>query len=331
MTAKPLRIGLVGAGAIAQAYAQALRGSPLVEVAGVADVRLEIARALAEGLGCPAFDSHKKLADEARCEALIVCTPPSSHASICSDLLQRGLPVLCEKPFALDAASACSMLEEAERAGVLLAMASKFRYVEDVVRARSLVASGTLGEVVLFENTFTSRVDMSRRWNSNPAVSGGGVLIDNGTHSVDLVRYFLGPIEAVSCVEGKRIQGLPVEETVQLHARTAEGALATIDLSWSISKNHPSYLDLYGSLGMARVGWSESRYRPASSPEWIPFGGGYHKLAAFARQIENFVQAIRGLEPLRIGPEDALASVEVIEAAYESLRRDAWVAVQSRA
>jgi predicted dehydrogenase len=221
------------------------------------------------------------------------------------------------------------MLEEAEHAGVLLTMASKFRYVEDVVRLKSIVASGVLGEIVLFENAFTSRVDMSRRWNSNPAVSGGGVLIDNGTHSVDLVRYLLGPIEAVSCVEGKRIQGLPVEETVQLYARTAEGVLATIDLSWSVSKNRASYLDIYGSSGMARVGWSESKYRPASSPEWITFGRGYDKLKAFTRQVENFVNAIRGVEPLRIHVEDALASVEVIEAAYDSLRRDTWVAVQS--
>jgi predicted dehydrogenase len=300
-----------------------------MSVAGVADVRPEAAQALAEGLGCPSFECHEKLADEARCEAMIVCTPPASHTPICRDLLQRSLPVLCEKPLALDSASAHAMLEEAERAGVLFTMASKFRYVDDVVRAKSIVASGVLGEIVLFENAFTSRVDMSGRWNSDPAVGGGGVLIDNGTHSVDVVRYFLGPIEAVSCVEGKRIQGLAVEDTVRMFVRTSEGVLANVDLSWSLNKELPTYLDIYGSNGTVRVGWAESKYRPTSSPEWIQFGNGYDKLDAFERQLENFCRAIRGEELLLIHAEDALASVEVIEAAYESLRRDDWVAVKT--
>jgi predicted dehydrogenase len=326
---QPLRVGLVGAGAIAQSYAQVLRSSEHMQAVGVADPRLEAAQALAEDLGCPSFESHEKLADDGRCEAMVVCTPPASHAPICLDLLGRSLPVLCEKPLALDSTSARAMLNAADDAGVVFTMASKFRYVEDVMRAKEIVTSGGLGDVVLFENAFTSRVDMSQRWNSDPAVAGGGVLIDNGTHSVDLVRYFLGPIEAVSCVEGKRIQGLPVEDTVRVFLRTREGVLANVDLSWSVNKELPTFLDIYGSEGTLRVGWSESKHRPVSSPEWIPFGKGYDKLEAFANQLENFSLAIRGEEPLLLGAEEALASVEVIEAAYESLRKDDWVAVKT--
>ena len=327
MTGEALRIGLVGAGAIAQSYAQALRGSETARIAAIADLRPQAAEALAEDVGCAAYDSHEELAGRAGVDAVIVCTPPITHPDVCRTFFARRIAVLCEKPLSIASEDASQMIEAAAAANVVFTMASKFRYVEDVIRAKSLMASGLLGEIVLFENAFTSRVDMSRRWNSDPGVAGGGVLIDNGTHSVDIVRYFLGPIEAVEAVEGKRIQGLPVEDTVRLFVRTQAGVLGSIDLSWSLNKELDSYIDIYGSNGTIRVGWKESKYRLLSSPDWIVFGSGYDKIRAFRRQVENFCHAVRGEESLLISPEDALASVQVIEAAYRSARRDDWVAV----
>lgn len=327
MTREALRLGLVGAGAISQSYVQALRSSEAARIVAVADVRPEAGKALAEDLGCAAYASHEALAKEAGVDAVIVCTPPSTHPEICHAFLGRKISVLCEKPLSIDSASARQLIEAAASAGVVFTMASKFRYVDDVIRAKSLLASGLLGDIVLFENAFTSRVDMSRRWNSDPALAGGGVLIDNGTHSVDIVRYFLGPIEAVEAVEGKRIQGLRVEDTVRLFVRTQSGVLGSIDLSWSLNKELDTYIDIYGSNGVVRIGWKESKYRPISSPDWIVFGKGYDKVEAFRRQIENFCGAVRGDEPLLITAADALASVQVIEAAYASMRSDDWVAV----
>jgi predicted dehydrogenase len=209
-------------------------------------------------------------------------------------------------------------------------MASKFRYVEDVVRANRIVTSGILGEIVLFENAFTSRVDMKSRWNAEPRISGGGVLIDNGTHSVDLMRYFLGPLADVQVVEGKRVQGLAVEDTVRIFVRSCNGVMGTIDLSWSINKELDSYINIYGSQGTVFVGWKESKFRQSSSRDWVTFGRGYDKIQAFRSQITNFAKAIRGEEALLITPEDALASVEVIEAAYAALHQNTWTAVNHR-
>ena len=325
-----LRFGIVGAGAIAQSYAQAFEHSNCAAVVAVADVRAEAARALSERLRCQSFSSFQTMVKRVRVDAAVVCTPPVTHAEVCLHLIEQGVHVICEKPLSTDLKSAKRMLEAARKAGVTLTMASKFRYVDDVVRAKSIVTSGILGEIILFENAFTSRVDMSSRWNSDPKVSGGGVLIDNGAHSVDLMRYFLGPLADVQVVEGKRVQGLGVEDTVRIFVRSVNGIMGNIDLSWSINKELDSFINIYGSHGTVSVGWRSSRYRQSSSPDWIHFGKGFDKVQALRSQIDNFAKALLGQEMLLITAEDALASVEVIDAAYNSLREARWTAVGHR-
>jgi predicted dehydrogenase len=242
-------------------------------------------------------------------------------------LAKRGVNVLCEKPIAIDLVSAIDMIETAHREDTLFTMASKFRYVEDMVYAKQLITSGVLGDILLFENTFAGHVDMTKRWNSNPVVSGGGVLIDNGTHSVDIVRYLLGPIESIQTIEGKRSQDIPVEDTVRIHAKTSSGALAAMDLSWSINKQTPWYASIYGTQGTVLVGWKESKYKRSVDTDWTVFGKGYDKVQAFTSQLNNFCNAIHGIEPLLITSEDAIASSEAIQRAYESLQNDDWISV----
>lgn len=327
MSSGKCKFGIVGAGAIAQTYAQVLKQCELVEMAGVADTRPEAAAAMAEVLGCRPFPNHLAMAEQSGAEAVLVATPPSTHAAITMDLLRTGIHVICEKPFTIDHQSALAMIGAARESGAILTMASKFRYVDDVIRARGIITSGILGEILSFENSFTGKVDMSKRWNSNPGLSGGGVLIDNGTHSLDIMRYLLGPVEEVQVIEGKRASGLPVEETVHILARVRDGALGHIDLSWSMNKDLGYYIKVYGSLGTVWVGWKDSKFKQATGRDWVVFGTGYDKFQALGSQIRNFVRAVRKEEVLLITTDDALASVDAVEAAYSSLRRNAWVAV----
>jgi predicted dehydrogenase len=322
---------MVGAGAISQSYAQAFETCETAQLVAVADTRIEAAKALAHGFNCPSYESYESMKENEKFDAVIVCTPPVTHPEISTFFLNHGINVLCEKPLSVDSVSAQKMLDVAGKSGAILTMGSKFRYVEDVIRAKSIVTSGILGEVILFENAFTSRVDMANRWNSNPKVSGGGVLIDNGAHSVDIMRYFLGPIADVQVVEGKRIQGLSVEDTVRVFIRSKSGVMGNVDLSWSINKELDSFINIYGSNGTISVGWKESKYRQSGTRDWVVFGKGYNKVQAFRSQLENFAKAIRGEEMLLITAEDALASVQVIEAAYSSLRQHNWIKVNGAA
>lgn len=327
---KQVNLGLIGAGRISQTYAQVLASVDFAKLTAVADVRPGIAQSTAAVLGAEAYESHTELLEKSGVEAVIICTPPATHTEISIDALTRGVHVMCEKPLAISLADAHRMLDVATQNGSIITMASKFRYVDDVARARSVMTSGILGDIVLIENTFASRVDMSQRWNSDPTVSGGGVLIDNGTHSVDVIRHLMGPIKEVMAVEGRRAQGLAVEDTAQLFLRSESGVRATIDLSWSIDKERDTYLDIYGSEGTIRVGWRESKYRQTSSPNWVTFGRGYDKVQAVTDQMRNFCNSFTEGEPLRITPADALASVEVIEAAYASMTHIDWVPTRNQ-
>jgi predicted dehydrogenase len=328
MVESPIRFALVGSGGIAQTHIQAFAKTSLAKLVAVADVRRESAEAVGAAVQCRAFGSVEELlASDCEVDAAIVCTPPNTHATLCAQLSDAGVHVLCEKPIALDLGEATTMIEHAQRNETTLTMASKFRYTSDMIYAKQLVTSGVLGEILLFENTFAGHVDMSKRWNSNQAISGGGVLIDNGTHSVDIVRYLLGPLSSIQVIEGKRYQAIQVEDTVRIHAKTDCGALAAMDLSWSINKQTPWYVSLYGSQGTVLVGWKESKYKRSTDSDWTVFGSGYDKVQAFTSQLNNFCNALRGIEPLLITSQDALASADAIDKAYESMRNDGWVAV----
>ena len=324
-----LRFGLIGAGRIANTYVEAFAKTANATLAAVTDVRPEAAQSLASTAGCTAYPSHIEMAESGKIDAVVIATPPAVHVPISIDLLSRGIPVLCEKPVSFSVDSARRIRTAARENRTLFTMASKFRYAADVVRARSIVRSGILGEPVLFENTFMSHVDMTSRWNSQPDISGGGVLIDNGTHSVDIMRYFIGPLQVIHAVEGPSIQGLAVDETVYVTARGGDGAIGRMDLSWSISKQCDDYIAVYGPAGTLRVGWKSSLYRQNGNSDWVQFGRGYDKIQAFCDQIANFSAAIQGAEMLLIDADDAIASVEVIQAGYQSMARNSWTSIAS--
>jgi predicted dehydrogenase len=326
VTRRRLRFGLIGAGAIATAYASAMERASDGEFVGVADVCATNAQAFAHACGgIRAFTDWRDMLTSVALDAVIVCTPPDTHPEIAIGAARAGVHVLCEKPLAIDLGPARAMLAVAAESSVILTMATKFRYVDDIVKARNALRLGMIGDVVLIANEFKSIVDMSERWNSDPARSGGGVLIDNGTHSVDILRFLLGPLEGVSATEGPRRSGLRVEETVRLYARS-ERAYGIVDLSWSEKSESPYYVRVVGTRGRISLGWKESLVqRPDEG--WQPFGTGYDKVKAFCGQLTNFIAAIRGEATVEVGPDDALASVAAIDAAYASLSTDAWTRI----
>jgi predicted dehydrogenase len=323
---EPIRFGLVGAGSIARAYVEALAATGEARLVAVSDIQPEAAAALASTCNAEVFRSHDELADRGGCEAVIVCAPPRFHAEITLDLLGRGIAVLCEKPLSISEEAARAMIDGAMRAGVPLAMASKFRYVPALSAARQLVLNGAIGELIQVENAFSGRIDMTGRWNSDPFVSGGGVVIDNGTHSADIIRFLAGSVNSVFAVEGRRIQSDEVEDSAHLVMRCAGGALATVDLSWSADRMLDWFVRLHGNEAVIEIGWRESRLRRPGGA-WTSFGDGYDKRLAFSRQLQEFCQVLRGQPGLLVQGEEALHSVAVVQAAYRSMASGSWAKI----
>ncbi len=327
MTA-PVRLGVIGAGGIAKAYGEILGGAfPVPAVAaGVADVREDAAQALAAPLGAPTFATAEALL-EARAgelDAVVLCTPPNTHPALAATFAAAGVHVLCEKPLAVDRATAEAMVTTAAGHRTLLGMATKFRFCDDIRTVASYMADGRLGAIRLVENAFTSRVDMSNRWNADASISGGGVLVDNGTHSVDLLRFLLGPLAEVLAVETCRPSTLAVDDCVRVHVRAESGVDGAIDLAWSIDKSLSDFLHVYGTEGEARVGWRESAFRRYGG-DWENIGPGYGKHPAMGSALAQFCRAVQGVEALEVGASEGVIAAQTIEATYESIRRGGWV------
>jgi len=323
------RLGLVGVGGIGRAYVALARELDGVDLVAVADHDPHAPVRAGLDPAVPVFAEVDELVRGVDLDAVVVCTPPDTHAEVVVAAVGAGVAVLCEKPLAIRSQAAQTMIAAARSAAVPLTMATKFRFVRDLIAARARVGAGDIGDLIRVENTFASRVDMTTRWNSDAVVSGGGVVIDNGTHSVDIARYFLGPIAEVLVVEHPRVQSVAVEDGAQVLLRTAAGTTATIELSWSYDNASDAYLQLYGTDGTIRIGWHGAAVRSNADVTWHPFGTGYDKLACMGAQVTNFVRALRGEETMEISDADAIASVQVVEAAYRSLAAGDWTAVES--
>jgi predicted dehydrogenase len=318
------KIGLIGCGRISQSYFEAIQQIRDISLTAVADLRHEAADALAEQSNATPFYDIESYLEKSKTQATIVCTPPHYHKSVSCQLLEGGQHVLCEKPLAKSLEEGIVMMDLAKKKNKHLMMASKFRYVDDVIRTKGIISSGLLGQLVYYENCFSGIVNMSERWNSNPELSGGGVLVDNGTHSVDIVRYLMGPIQSVRAIDLSTQPSSQVEDTALLSFITTKGIQGVINLSWKISIDRNAYIGIYGSDGRLRLNWNEASYQYNTNPQWIPFGYGYNKIDAFRKQVLNFVGTIQGSADPLIKEKECLASVAVIEASYRSLKSGKW-------
>ena len=319
------KVGIVGFGRIADTHVEAWKANEGVQVTAVADDS-PFARERARSMGLNAYETVQDLLKSETLNAASICSPPAFHPAQALDLMNAGVAVLCEKPLAIDLASAQQLIDGASQAGVEFQLATKFRHVPEIRKARDLIRHGIIGDPLTFHVEFSGMTDMSNRWNSKPAFSGGGVLIDNGCHAVDTVRFLLSGIVKIQGVPIRPVQHLPVEDSAMMLATTECGATGKITLSWSMKSWSDTYISIQGTRGMIQIGWKKS-YLHVDGEMPVEIGDGYSKLGAHKRMMGMFRDLVQGSNEPWITNQDALASSTVIEAAYRSMQTNRWARV----
>lgn len=317
-----MRVGIVGIGRAGNVHLEAWRLVPGAEVVAACDPS-PMARNGAAEAGLHTYSELADMLEGEQLDAVIICAPPADHADLATACVHHGLDVLCEKPLALDTQEALRMLQAAARKQRHLLLATKFRHVPEVVLARDMIRAGEIGEPLAFEVSFCAPVDMSKRWNAQRQRSGGGVLIDNGCHAIDLVAFLFGIVTRVQATLLKPLQRIGVEDSVTVQIEAGAGVIGRADVSWSLSIGRESYLVVHGARGTIEVGWTLSRIRRPGQ-DWRTIGGGYDKIAAHRRMAACFTDVVTGGSQRWISALECLQTVAAVDAAYRSVESGGW-------
>lgn len=313
--AQKIRIGIVGCGLMGNMHLTAYKKNPDVEIVAYADSDIAKAQQCSGRVKANAYSSHKQMLEHERLDGISVCTVPSTHRQIVLDALEAGVNVLCEKPLAVSVAQAEEMTEKARKKNKLLLTAFKFRFFEEVQRAKELLGKGSLGRITCFRLMFGGYINMEGSWYADKAVSGGGIVMDNGPHAFDLIRHLFGEIKDIS-VQLTRLQEINVEDTARLNLVLENGAAGTVDISWSTPVPSVHYLEIYGTEGTALLDLNGLSYKFKTWNEFKRVPNTLNSKEAFARQIDHFVRAVKNNTPTVVHNNDGLEAQKIIERAY---------------
>ncbi|MGH7319952.1 MAG: Gfo/Idh/MocA family protein [Candidatus Rokuibacteriota bacterium] len=349
-----LRVGVIGTGFGSTVQIPAFRAHPRVDVVAVASGQSGKARAVADRLGIPhAFDDYTALVT-ADLDLVSITAPPHLHHPMTVAATTARRHVLCEKPMALSAAEAADMLDAAERAHVLHVIDHEMRFNPNRRKAKALIDDGFIGRPrhALITAVGPGRADPTRPWNWwSDGSRGGGLLGALGSHQIDLLRYWLGEIEAVSGTvetyvterpmpDGRGRRAVTADDFTTFSMRFASGAVGTLLLSIVAAHGQGPRAEVWGSDGTLVVDqsdrlWGAKRGRDLeelTEPETSnpPPGMDYVRLwgLSFVRLVDHLVEVTLNGKPMAPAAtfHDGLAVQRVMDAIRDAAR-GGWISV----
>ena len=331
-----MNVGIIGAGGVSVFHNKGYVAGGAT-VAAIADLDpLALARRQREWNIPKGYSNYQELLEDPGIEAVSVCLPNALHHPVTLAAARAGKHVLCEKPLSLSLEKAEEMIRVCREAGVVLQTGHHLRSDSASLQAKKLVDSGALGRVTFM------RLRQAHDWGGSKTVrgvfgslahSGGGTLLDNGCHMMDLARYFGGDVRTVYANTATLGFDVEVEDTSVAALTFASGALGSVENAWTATGWEEAFW-IYGTDGAVeysnRTGVLTHRFRSSQGTTFgdpdishTTFGG--HD-AHTACEID-FLAAVRGERPVVCTGEDGLEAVRLVLACYKSAEQNTPVAL----
>jgi len=341
MSGRPLGVAVVGAGNIAAAHIDAITSNSDARLVGIVAAQGDGARRLAAAHGIRNYPDVDAIAADAEVDLVAICTPSGAHLEPAVRVMQAGKHVIVEKPLEVTSDRARTMVAAAEAAGVMLAPIFNSRFGDANAFLKGAVAAGRLGRMIQGDASVKwwrsqSYYD-SAAWRGTWRLDGGGALMNQAIHQLDLLLWMMGPVrEVFAYADTLAHPGLEVEDTLVALLRYESGALGHISAATSLWPGRAKLLQLHGDQGAAVIEddvlteWHSRLDDEAERAAVLArYGGqatgGSAEPTAISfenhrRQYRDVIAALRGGRSPAIGGQDAIRAIALIEAIYRSAR-----------
>ncbi len=326
---KKYKAAIIGCGLMGKKRAGA---HPECQVVACFDPVPERARALAETMpGVQVASAWESCLEETNVDIAVVATPHKDLCRIALAAVHSGKHVLVEKPAAMSAGEIRPLILAAEKRGVCVKVGFNHRFHPALAKAKEMADGGEIGPLLFVRGRYGhgGRAGYDREWRANPQVSGGGEMIDQGMHLIDLSRWFLGEFTEISGFPTTYFWDMPVEDNVFLLLKTANGQAAWLHASWTEWKNLFSF-EIFGKNGkLSAEGLGGSygterlilhRMLPQMGPPETTIWEYPFQDRSFELEMEEFLNAIEERRLPSGNLYDAQAALEIVDRVYGKAR-----------
>ena len=329
---RKLRVGVIGCGRISVMHFVSIGSIDEVELVACCDIKKERADAAAKEYGVKAYTSYEEMLDTENLDAVHLCLPHHLHCKVAIAAFERGVHVLTEKPMDIDYASAENAVKRAKELGVTFGVIFQCRYNNSAKLVKDAVTSGRLGKIISARSTLTwTRPDdyyAGSDWKGTWDKEGGGVVIDQAIHSIDLTRWVIdSEVESVSCSMANRGHELvDVEDSAEGLVTFKNGVKYGFYCMNNYGCDEPIEIRLHCDKGKVVFGYddalityndgtTESAHQDENKLSYK--GGKDYWGIHHVKQIRQFYNALLGREELEISGEEALKTHKLIMDIYE--------------
>lgn len=333
-----LKIAFAGAGYIANIHAQAAQDQPDVELVAVVEKFSDKSQAFAEKFGVKCcYTSVEQLLDEGGVDALAICTPNFLHAQQAIAALERGVHVIVEKPMAMNAAEARTIIAASQKSRATLMVAHCWRFDEDVLWLKKQAEK--LGKIIRTKGYGVHTHWGPSGWFTQKELAGGGALADMGIHALDTARFLLGDPQPVSAYAkiGTYYKDFDVDDTGVIIVNWDNDAVSYIESGWwqPHSDGPEAATQLYGTQGFGQLFPTKLELPNAKEGrlDVIEAGSEFPRAehcpqSMYDAQMAYFIDCIRSGKTPVPGGAEGLANMKVVDAAYESARTGKVVEIE---